>query len=58
MLHSKVYLLDMPGDEAVAVIGSHNMTGFALGGLNGEASVMLEGHKTDPVDRGRWPGAH
>jgi hypothetical protein len=25
------------------VIGSHNLTSFALGGLNGEAAVMLEG---------------
>jgi hypothetical protein len=25
------------------VIGSHNITGFALMGLNGEAAVLLEG---------------
>ena len=48
MLHSKVFLFEMANDEAVAFVGSHNITGFALLGLNGEASVMLEGKITDP----------
>ena len=43
MLHSKVYLMDMEGGTSSAFIGSHNLTGFALMGLNGEASVLLEG---------------
>ncbi len=43
MLHSKIYYMECPGDKACAFIGSHNLTSFALGGSNGEASVMLEG---------------
>lgn len=35
--------MELPGSKAAAFVGSHNMTAFALGGLNGEASVMLEG---------------
>ncbi len=41
MLHSKIYYMEMPNDEACAFIGSHNVTSFALRGLNGEAAVML-----------------
>jgi hypothetical protein len=48
MLHSKIYYFDMGDGEACAVVGSHNLTGFALLGLNGEASVMLEGSASDP----------
>ena len=43
MLHSKVYLMEMTDGRTCAFIGSHNLTGFAIGGLNGEASVLLEG---------------
>jgi hypothetical protein len=43
MLHSKVYLFELGGGRAAAFIGSHNLTGFALLGLNGEAAVLLEG---------------
>ena len=43
MLHSKVYLMEMIGGGACAFIGSHNLTGFAMKGLNGEAGVLLEG---------------
>ena len=43
MLHSKVYLMEMPGGRACVFIGSHNLTGFAMKGLNGEAGVLLEG---------------
>ncbi len=43
MLHSKVYYMDLPGGRSCAFIGSHNVTSFALAGLNGEAGVMLEG---------------
>jgi hypothetical protein len=46
MLHSKIYYMELPGAQACAFIGSHNITSFALTGLNGEAAVMLEG----PVD--------
>ena len=48
MLHSKVYLLEMDNGQAVAFIGSHNVTGFALMGLNGEAGVLLRGGMSDP----------
>jgi hypothetical protein len=46
MLHSKIYYMEFPDGDACAFIGSHNMTSFALNGLNGEAAVLLEG----PVD--------
>ena len=42
MLHSKVYLLDMGDDNACAFVGSHNLTGFSLLGLNGEAGILIE----------------
>lgn len=48
MLHSKIYLLEMPNGRATAVIGSHNMTHFAMDGKNCEASVMLEGPREHP----------
>jgi HKD family nuclease len=43
MLHSKVYLFEMNDGTTAAFVGSHNLTGFALLGLNGEASILLEG---------------
>jgi hypothetical protein len=46
MLHSKVYLLDMGDGSACAFVGSHNLTGFALLGLNGEAGILIEGPST------------
>lgn len=48
MLHSKVYYMELPDDGACAFIGSHNATAFALTGLNGEASVLLEGPRESP----------
>src|SRR5262249_26198401 len=48
MLHSKVYLLEMEDGHAIAIIGSHNITGYALLGLNGEADVVEEGLLTAP----------
>ncbi len=47
MLHSKIYLLDMGEGKASAFVGSHNLTGFAMQGLNGEASILLEGDADD-----------
>jgi hypothetical protein len=47
MLHSKIYFFEMPDGSATALVGSHNMTGFALRGLNGEAGVLLEGAASD-----------
>lgn len=49
MLHSKVYLLDMGSNASAAFVGSHNLTAFALGGMNGEAGILLEGDSDDPV---------
>ena len=43
MLHSKVYLMERGDGTASAFVGSHNLTAFALKGLNGEAGVLLEG---------------
>jgi hypothetical protein len=43
MMHSKVYYMELPNAQACAFIGSHNVTSFALSGLNSEAAVMLEG---------------
>lgn len=43
MLHSKVYYFENGDGTSCAIIGSHNMTGFALLGLNGEASVLISG---------------
>lgn len=48
MMHSKVYLLDMGDGQAAAFVGSHNLTGFALQGKNGEAGVLLEGPANAP----------
>lgn len=48
MLHSKIYLFDMPDARSVAVVGSHNLTSFAMLGLNGEASIMLTGPSSHP----------
>lgn len=48
MLHSKVYYMELPDSKACAFIGSHNMTSFALSGLNGEAGVLLEGPVNSP----------
>lgn len=47
MLHSKIYYFEMPDGTAAAFIGSHNLTGFALRGWNGEAAVLLEGPASD-----------
>tara|TARA_R110000868_G_scaffold43803_8_gene146995 strand:- start:10240 stop:11406 length:1167 start_codon:yes stop_codon:yes gene_type:complete len=49
MLHSKVYYFEMPDGKAAAFVGSHNLTGFAMRGLNGEAAVLLEGETSDTV---------
>jgi hypothetical protein len=48
MLHSKVYYMEHADGNASAIIGSHNVTGFALLGLNGEGAVLLEGPSNSP----------
>lgn len=47
MLHSKIYYFEDGRGKATAFIGSHNTTGFALMGLNGEAGIMIEGPQED-----------
>lgn len=47
MLHSKVYYMELPDSRACAFIGSHNLTSFALNGLNGEAGVYLEADRNE-----------
>lgn len=49
MLHSKIYLFELDSGSTSAFVGSHNVTGFALRGFNGEAGVLLEGSSADPV---------
>ena len=48
MLHSKVYLMDMPDGSSAAFVGSHNLTGFAILGANGEAGILIEGPSNAP----------
>ena len=43
MLHSKVFLMEMGDGTSSALVGSHNLTSFAMNGLNGEAGILLEG---------------
>ena len=49
MLHSKIYLFEHSDGTSTAFVGSHNLTGFALRGLNGEAGVLLEGQTSESV---------
>lgn len=48
MLHSKVYYMEFGDGTACSIVGSHNVTTYALSGLNGEAAVLLEGVIDDP----------
>jgi hypothetical protein len=48
MMHSKIYYMEYSDSTASAFIGSHNLTGFAMEGLNGEAGVRLDGLKSSP----------
>ncbi|MDZ4784083.1 MAG: phospholipase D family protein [Planctomycetia bacterium] len=48
MMHSKVYLFE-GAQSSAAIVGSHNMTGFALGGQNTEASVLIQGPIHHPL---------
>lgn len=48
MLHSKIYYMEMDNGTACAFVGSHNITSFALNGLNAEAAILLEGPSSDP----------
>ena len=41
LLHSKIYLFLMAEDKAVIIIGSHNLTSYAIEGRNLEASIII-----------------
>ncbi len=47
MLHSKIYYFEKPDGTASAFLGSNNVTSYAMLGLNGEASVLIEGGKQE-----------
>jgi len=48
MVHSKILYMEMPNSMAFAIIGSHNLTGYAIAGYNSEAGVILEGEMQSP----------
>ena len=48
MLHSTVFLMEMGDGTASALVGSHNLTGFGMKGLNGEAGILIEGPSSSP----------
>jgi hypothetical protein len=48
MMHSKVYLFEGSA-RATAIVGSHNLTGFAIAGQNTEASVLIDAPASDPL---------
>lgn len=51
LLHTKLLLFDLPGDEAELWVGSHNWTQRALEGPNLEASLVLRIKKDSPLYR-------
>lgn len=49
MMHSKAFYLSMNDNRAVAIVGSHNITRFALHGDNCELAVLLDGDANEPA---------
>lgn len=49
MMHSKIFLFDYDNGLFVAFVGSQNVTGYSLEGMNSEALVRIEGNITDPI---------
>jgi len=49
LLHSKVFLFDLPDGKASIWIGSHNWTDRALSGINIETSIEIKTAKDGPV---------
>jgi len=49
LLHTKMLVFDMPGNQAEVWIGSHNFTLQALRGINREASMIFSCQQGDPV---------
>jgi hypothetical protein len=56
MLHSKIYFFEMPDGTATAFVGSHNLTGFALRGLNGEAGARASPQRAFLLFPEFWAG--
>ena len=48
MLHSKIYYAERPNGKATAYVGSHNLTEYAISGLNCEAGVRIFGKRECP----------
>lgn len=49
LLHSKIFLFEMPDDTIKIWIGSHNATNRALLGLNIESSILVETSKDNEL---------
>ena len=49
MMHSKIFLFENPDGTFKAFVGSQNITGYSLMGLNSEAAVVIEGDITEPI---------
>lgn len=49
LLHTKMLVFDMPGNQAEVWVGSHNFTKQALRGVNREASMIFSCKQDDPV---------
>ena len=49
LLHSKIYLFLMENDEAKILIGSHNLTKYAIEGQNLEASTIINCTTSDKI---------
>lgn len=49
MFHSKIILIERTDRELLAYVGSHNVTGFAMGGINGEACIRIRGKQNNQL---------
>jgi len=49
LLHSKVFVFEQDNDNVEIWVGSHNLTTFALKGLNLESSLSIKCNKTDKI---------
>jgi hypothetical protein len=47
MMHSKAFYFSMGGGRDVAIVGSNNLTGYALTGDNCELALLLEGDEKE-----------
>ena len=49
MMHSKIFFFENYDSTFRAFVGSQNVTGFSLSGLNSEATVIIEGSIVDKI---------